>query len=108
MDFTPKFQKHAGELCHGIQIQVEDRETFQPYRFGIALLLAAAQSFPGMFEWRKEPYEFIENVPAIDLLYGDSTLRRVAEGRGSIDEIVRQLKHFESWYQSSRTRYFLY
>ena len=108
IDFTPKFQKHAGELCHGIQIKVEDRESFQPYRLGIALLIAAAQTFPDNFEWRKEPYEFVDNVPAIDLLYGDSTLRRIAEGRSSIDEIVTQMKEFESWYQSSRANYFLY
>ncbi|MDA0350512.1 MAG: DUF1343 domain-containing protein [Verrucomicrobia bacterium] len=108
VDFTPKFQKHAGKLCRGIQIQVEDRQTFQPYRFGMALLIAAAQTFPCKFAWRKEPYEFIDKVPAIDLLYGDSTLRMVSEGRSSIDEIVRQLTQFESWYQASRTGYFLY
>ena len=108
VDFIPKFQKHAGERCHGVQIQVEDREAFQPYRFGMALLIAVAQCFPGKFEWRKEPYEFIENVPAIDLLYGNSTLRRVAEGRGLIDEIITELMVFEPCYQSARAGYFLY
>ena len=108
VEFTPQFQKHAGELCHGIYIQIDDREPFKPYRFGMALLIAAAHTFPEHFSWRKEPYEFVEDVPAIDLLFGSSTLREVVEGYTPVDQLRGQLESFERRYQSARTQCFLY
>nr|NIP99422.1 DUF1343 domain-containing protein [Nitrospinaceae bacterium]NIR53587.1 DUF1343 domain-containing protein [Nitrospinaceae bacterium]NIS83988.1 DUF1343 domain-containing protein [Nitrospinaceae bacterium]NIT80797.1 DUF1343 domain-containing protein [Nitrospinaceae bacterium]NIU43103.1 DUF1343 domain-containing protein [Nitrospinaceae bacterium] len=34
-----------------------------------------AKTFPDVFEWRTEPYEFVTNRPAIDLLYGHPEFR---------------------------------
>jgi len=107
-EFTPQFQKHAGECCRGIHIRVKNRSVFQPYRLGITLLIAAAKTFPGQFQWRKEAYEFIESVPAIDLLYGNDSLRKVAEGKSSIEEIQTQMETFENWFNSARKPYLLY
>jgi uncharacterized protein YbbC (DUF1343 family) len=108
VEFSPQFQKHAGELCHGIHIQIDDRGQFKPYRFGMALLIAAAHTFPEHFKWRKEPYEFVEDLPAIDLLFGSSTLREVVEGHTPVDQLLGQLESFERWYQSARAKCFLY
>ncbi len=30
--FTPMFNKHAGEVCHGVELHITDRETYQPFR----------------------------------------------------------------------------
>ncbi len=106
--FTPSFQKHAGERCRGVQIHVHDRLAFKPYRFGIALLVGAAKAFPDDFKWRTQPYEFIDTVPAIDLLYGNDSLRKAAEGCLSIETILKQMDTFESWYESARTQYLRY
>lgn len=106
--FTPKYQKHAGETCQGIRITVEDRTRLQSYRLGIALLVAAARAFPNDFQWRKDPYEFIKDVPAIDLLYGSTTLRDVIEGRSSIDLVFEELESFEDWYREARKPYLIY
>jgi uncharacterized protein YbbC (DUF1343 family) len=84
---------------------VHDRLAFKPYRFGIALLVGAAKAFPDDFKWRTEPYEFIDTVPAIDLLYGDDSLRKAAERRLSIETVSKQMDTFESWYKSARTQY---
>jgi uncharacterized protein YbbC (DUF1343 family) len=108
IEFIPNFQKYAGELCRGIQIHVHDRLAFKPYRFGIALLVGAAKAFPDDFKWRTEPYEFIDTVPAIDLLYGDDSLRKAAERRLSIETVSKQIDTFESWYKSARTQYLRY
>ncbi|MCZ6672334.1 MAG: DUF1343 domain-containing protein [Verrucomicrobia bacterium] len=108
VEFTPQFQKYAGELCRGVQIHVDDRLTFKPYRFGIALLVAAAKTFPDDFKWRKQPYEFIDDVPAVDLLYGDDSLRNCAEGCSSIEGILKQMEDFERWYKSARKQYLRY
>ena len=100
--------KRAGELCRGVQIKVHDRLAFKPYRFGIALLVAATKAFPDDFMWRTEPYEFINDIPAIDLLYGDDLLHNNVEGRSSLEDVLRQMESFEDWYESARTAYLCY
>ncbi|QXD25135.1 DUF1343 domain-containing protein [Opitutia bacterium ISCC 51] len=106
--FIPKYQKHAGETCQGIRITVEDRTHLRSYRLGILLLVAAARAFPNEFQWRKDPYEFIKDVPAIDLLYGGSTLRDVIEGRSSLEQVFEELETFEDWYGEARQPFLIY
>ncbi len=74
--FTPTHQKQAGQECEGIRWQISDREAFRPYLTGLALvwLLHRLYSQKG-FEWRKEPYEFVTDIPAIDLLTGSNEFR---------------------------------
>ena len=35
--FTPTFSKHAGDLCHGVQLHVTDRKGFSPFEAGLYL-----------------------------------------------------------------------
>lgn len=73
--FKPQFQKWAGETCQGVQLHLTDRTRFKPLLTGIAVLRVIAQQFPDAFQWRTEPYEFVSDRPAIDLLYGHPELR---------------------------------
>lgn len=83
--FKPKFQKHADQVCGGIQLHVTDRNIFKPVITGIAVLRAAAKLHFNDFAWRTEPYEFVSKRPAIDLLYGNSNLRKkLAVGNESL------------------------
>ena len=58
-----------------MQLHLTDRTSFKPLITGIAILRAIAQQFPEEFQWRTEPYEFVSDHPAIDLLYGHPELR---------------------------------
>ena len=81
--FVPAWDKHAGERCHGVEVVVVDRERFRPFRTGVACVAAARAQDPGRFRWRTEPYEFVEHVPAFDLLCGSAREREAIErGRG--------------------------
>ena len=77
--FVPQFQKWAGKRCGGVALHVTDRETFLPVRTGLALLAAARRLHPGDFAWRSEPYEFVSDRLAIDLLTGGSAVREGIE-----------------------------
>jgi uncharacterized protein YbbC (DUF1343 family) len=77
--FRPQFQKHAGAECGGIELVVTDREALRPYRVGIHLLLALREVAPEAFGWRDEPYEFVIDRPAIDLLTGSDVFRERLE-----------------------------
>ena len=69
------FQKYAGEVCAGIQFHVTDREQFKPLLTSLALMRAIAEIYSKQLQWRTEPYEFVSDRLAIDLLYGNNKLR---------------------------------
>ncbi|MGE5217003.1 MAG: exo-beta-N-acetylmuramidase NamZ domain-containing protein [Chloroflexota bacterium] len=78
--FEPTFHKHAGKLCAGIQIHVDDpvydHENFKPWRL-IALALKALRILrPDYDLWRNFPYEYETNRLAIDLINGSELLRQ--------------------------------
>lgn len=80
--FRPEFHKWAGQVCGGVEWHVLDREAMCSLRVGVTLLTEARALAPHRFSWRHEPYEFVAQVPAIDLLTGSSQAREVIEGRG--------------------------
>lgn len=78
--FEPAFHKHAGKLCAGIQIHVEDgtydHDRFRPWRL-IALALKSLRALRPDYElWRDFPYEYEYNRLAIDLINGSELLRQ--------------------------------
>ena len=85
--FRPMFQKHAGVTCGGAQVHVTDVHRFEPYRAYLSAL-CAARRFEG-FAWRTEPYEFVSDRPAVDLLTGDRAVREAIDAGARVDELLR-------------------
>lgn len=77
--FRPQFQKHRGEVCGGVEVVVTDAERFPACRAGVELLSAVRQVAPEGLSWRRRPYEFIADRPALDLLTGGDECRRLLE-----------------------------
>ena len=77
--FEPTFHKHAGKLCAGVQIHVEDgayeHEAFRPWRLQALAFKALKQLRPDYALWRDFPYEYERNRLAIDLINGSALLR---------------------------------
>ena len=93
---TPSFQKHANQLCGGLQFHVTDRERFAPLSTGVALLRALHTLYPDDFGWRTEAYEFVSDRLAIDLLSGDTSIRDWVESGADLAELQ------QSWRQSEQ------
>jgi uncharacterized protein YbbC (DUF1343 family) len=85
--FRPTFHKFAGQACGGIQIHVTDRAVFEPYRCGVAILRESYVVCGEAFRWREEPYEFVSDRPAIDLLTGSNAIRTGIERGLSLAEL---------------------
>ena len=84
--FLPMFQKHAGQVCGGVQIHPTDPESFRPFATYIALVALARAQDPERFAFRTAAYEFRDDVPAFDLLTGDAEAReRITAGDGARD-----------------------
>lgn len=86
--FQPTFQKHGGKVCGGVQVHVTDPERFSPYAAYLRLIAEAAALLGDGFAWRPDPYEFIGDIPAIDLLTGGPEYRLAVERRGSLDDVL--------------------
>jgi len=78
--FEPTFHKHAGHLCAGVQIHVEDaaydHDRFRPWRLQ-ALAFKALRVLRADYPlWRDFPYEYERDRLAIDLINGGPLLRQ--------------------------------
>jgi uncharacterized protein YbbC (DUF1343 family) len=88
LTFTPTFHKHAGKICGGIQIHVTDPAEFRPVATYAALIALAHHQVPDAFRFRTSSYEFRDDVPAFDLLTGDSEGReRIERGDKALDVV---------------------
>jgi uncharacterized protein YbbC (DUF1343 family) len=106
--FTPTFQKHSGRSCGGVQIHIVDRHAFRPYRTGIALLAACRRVGGGQFAWRTRAYEFVDTIPAIDLLTGSSEVRAGIDGGASLADLEATWIEAERAFVEIRRPYLLY
>jgi uncharacterized protein YbbC (DUF1343 family) len=106
--FRPQFQKHAGEVCAGIQVVVIDAEICPCYRFGVEFVAATHDLFPDRFAWRTAPYEFVQDRPAIDLLTGSAAFRQALEGETDPAAWVRSWSADESAFLERRRSALLY
>ena len=99
LHFLPTFQKHANVPCGGVQIHVTDARAFRPVATYLALVALAHHQAPEAFRFRTERYEFVDDIPAFDLLTGDAEAReRIARGDSPIDvaESIATLREGES------------
>jgi uncharacterized protein YbbC (DUF1343 family) len=88
LTFRPTFHKHGGKICGGVQIHVTDAKTFRPYATYLALITLAHHQSPGKFRFRTEMYEYVDDIPAFDLLTGDAEARElISEGAAPRDVI---------------------
>ena len=78
--FEPTFHKHAGKLCAGVQIHVEDgaydHDKFQPWRLMALAFKALRKQRPDYDLWRDFPYEYELDRLAIDVINGSELLRQ--------------------------------
>ncbi len=95
--FEPTFQKHAGALCAGLQIHVDDpaydHESFRPWRLVAVALKALRTLRPDYPLWRDFAYEYERDRRAIDVINGGPQLREwvddPAATTGDLDALAR-------------------
>jgi uncharacterized protein YbbC (DUF1343 family) len=110
--FEPTFHKHAGKLCAGIQIHVDDpaygHAAFRPWRL-MALAFKSLRSLrPDYPLWRDFPYEY-ETRLAIDVINGGERLREwVDDASASPADLDAQAARDETAWLEARESVLLY
>ncbi|MBI4526665.1 MAG: DUF1343 domain-containing protein [Deltaproteobacteria bacterium] len=105
---VPAFHKFAGQRCGALQLHITDRRVFHSYRTGIALLVAVRSLWPDAFAWRTEPYEFRDDVPAIDVLTGTPKVRKAIDEGRDLDYVMRIACTGTEAYDAGRSSALLY
>ncbi len=111
--FEPTFHKHAGQLCHGVQIHVDDggyrHASFRPWRLQSLAFKALRRLQPDYPLWRDFAYEYEFDRLAIDLINGSPLLREWVDDPAAtpadLDALCRSDE--EAWAQA-RQEFLLY
>ena len=111
--FEPTFHKHAGKLCHGLQIHVEDdsyrHEAFRPWRIQALAFKAIRRLYPDYPLWRDFAYEYEHERLAIDLINGSPLLRDwVDDPTAGVDQLEHLASHDEAAWRQERQAFLLY
>jgi uncharacterized protein YbbC (DUF1343 family) len=85
--FRPTFEKHAGQLCHGVVLHVTDPRAFRPVTTYLTLLTLARAQAPQAFEFLTRAYEFEHERLAFDLLAGSDAARNAILAGASPNEV---------------------
>ncbi len=111
--FEPTFHKHAGKLCNGIQIHVEDagyeHAAFKPWRLQALAFKAIRRLYPDYSLWRDFAYEYEHERLAIDLINGSPLLREWVDDPATTAEQLDALSTAdEARWQAATTEFLLY
>ncbi len=106
--FEPTSGKYAQQRCVGFQIHVTDSTVFRPYRTSLALLQAAMLLYPVEFSYKQPPYEYEFTRLPMDLIIGDTALRKKIEEGVSVMELEAGWQKELTEFKAIRERYLLY
>lgn len=108
--FEPTFHKHAGTLCHGVQIHVEDpshydHAAFRPWRLQALAFRAIRSLQPDYVLWRDFAYEYEHHRLAIDLINGSPLLREWVDDTSAPPDAFDALALADetAWLETRRT-----
>jgi uncharacterized protein YbbC (DUF1343 family) len=112
--FEPTFNKHAGQLCAGVQVHVEDgafyrHQAFKPWRLFALALKALRRLKPDYALWADFPYEYESARLAIDVINGSDLLRRwVDDAAATPADLDALARADESAWEAERRAVLLY
>jgi uncharacterized protein YbbC (DUF1343 family) len=103
--FTPAFWRHSGEMCSGLQVHVEDRDSYRPVETGIHLLHALIKLQDDRFRFNEPTYDERRHF---DLLAGTDRLRLSLMEGEPVEEIVGAWEPEVERFMKRRERHLLY
>jgi uncharacterized protein YbbC (DUF1343 family) len=87
---------------------VTDRSRLEPVALGLELLRAFREQNPECFRWRTDPYEFVTDVPALDLLTGSAAARELLESGADLEPLLQEWRSEVAAFEESLDGILLY
>ncbi|OQA21778.1 MAG: hypothetical protein BWY63_01132 [Chloroflexi bacterium ADurb.Bin360] len=109
--FTPTADKHANQVCSGIQVHVVNREALRPVSMGLHVLAACQSVAPD--HGRSNAFAFLrsswEGRPAhLDLLAGSAQVREALMSGVPVEDLVAGWESDLAAFAEQRRPYLLY
>lgn len=98
--FTPSFSKHSGQLSHGVQVYVTDREKYQSVETGLHIVKTIHDLYGEEFSFNKSGN--------FDLLIGNSWVREELEKGTDVEKIIERWQKDTKAFKKVRKQYLLY
>ncbi|QBG54581.1 hypothetical protein D2M30_0211 [Bacillus amyloliquefaciens] len=98
--FIPSFSKHQGKLCHGVQVYVTNRNTFEAVKTGLSILKTMHDLYPNDFSFLP--------TGAFDKLIGNGWVRKKIEQSASIQDIISTYQRRLDQFKPIRKQYLIY
>lgn len=108
VSFRPRFQKHAGVTCAGLQLHLTERRAVRSLSASLAILQDVRRLHPDELAWRTDAYEFVADRLAIDLLLGDPLLRHAVEDQTPLEEIEASMAAARAPFEAERQAWLMY
>jgi uncharacterized protein YbbC (DUF1343 family) len=106
VEFTPKSipnmatkPKRLGEKCGGVLVKITDRESLEPVRVGVAMLVTAKRLYPDSLKWRDRSIDRLSRTPK---------LRKAIDAGASTENIVEMWKADVEQFKKVRAKHLLY
>lgn len=103
--FVPTFSKHHGQMCHGVQLHVLDRRTYQTVRTGLCLIETVAQLYKE-FAFLTPPKEGQRHF--FDLLTGTDQVRTLINNRQPLTSLFVQWEDQQAKFRALSEPFRLY
>jgi uncharacterized protein YbbC (DUF1343 family) len=97
---NPTFSKWAGQTIGGVQLDVTDRDAFDPIRTAVAMMVTARRLYPDGFAWRADNW--------IDKLTGSDQVRTAIDAGLDTDAVVAGWQADLAAFRRTRERYLIY
>ncbi|AFZ89219.1 hypothetical protein B938_00870 [Bacillus velezensis AS43.3] len=98
--FIPSFSKHQGKLCHGVQVYVTNRNTFEAAKTGLSILKTMHDLYPNDFSFLP--------TGSFDKLIGNGWVRKKIEKGTSIEDITGTYQRRLNQFKTLRKQYLIY
>lgn len=107
-NFLPTFQKHKDAGCSGVFLHVFNRNEFEPFLTGVALVKTIFDNYKAEFEWKNPPYEYEFERNPFDVINGTTRIREFIERGTSLENIKLSWQSDVKEFDELRSQFFLY
>lgn len=96
VSFIPMFHKHAGKICHGVQVHVLQPEKVRPVELGICMVLTAREQSGSSFAFTAPRHE--QGEYTVDLMFGSEELRK-SDAEKIRETIIKDTNHYKTYWK---------
>jgi uncharacterized protein YbbC (DUF1343 family) len=108
VNFEPTSGKWQGQVCHGFQIHVTEKQKFNSYFASLVLMQLIIKHHPNDFKFKEPPYEYEYKRLPMDLILGSKELRKQLSNLEDLTQTCDQWTKELNDFKTLSGEYYLY